>query len=175
MLFFSSCIKNIFLISLIFPQGIWKALKGNGELIDVEMFSYDGECVFVWLKTLGCLNAFFVIKFCNLFLCLEGLTALHLAVLSHNNVVKDLRNLENPCTFMTAELGQQKRLYFECIKILLNMGASCGTKVSITTSGEHLAGLVLLHTKLLGFSRLLWFGLRYSDLNFQSGFHLVYF
>lgn len=78
--------------------GIWKALKGNGELIDVEMFSYD------------------------------GLTALHLAVLSHNNVVKDLRNLENPCTFMTAELGQRKRLYFECIKILLNMGASCGTK-----------------------------------------------
>lgn len=78
-----------------------------------------------------------MIKFCHLFLCLEGLTALHLAVLSHNTVVKDLRNLENPCIFMTTELGQRKRMYLECIKILLNMGASCGTKVSITTSGEH--------------------------------------
>ncbi|XP_030610155.1 NF-kappa-B inhibitor zeta [Archocentrus centrarchus] len=79
-------------------QGIWRTLTGSSQLIDVEMFSYD------------------------------GLTPLHMAVLSHNAVIKEMRNLENPCSYMTMELGQRKHVYVECIKILLCMGASCGTK-----------------------------------------------
>ncbi|KAE8278287.1 NF-kappa-B inhibitor zeta I-kappa-B-zeta [Larimichthys crocea] len=79
-------------------QSIWKTLMRTGQPIDIEMFNY------------------------------EGLTALHAAVMSHNAVVKELRTLENPCSYMTMELGQRRQMHFECIKILLHMGACFGTK-----------------------------------------------
>lgn len=63
-----------------------------------------------------------------------GLTPLHVAVLSHNAVVKEIRQLENPCSFMTSELAQRKHKYLECIKMLMLMGASYGTKVSIAAT-----------------------------------------
>ncbi|XP_031147662.1 NF-kappa-B inhibitor zeta isoform X1 [Sander lucioperca] len=79
-------------------QSIWRTLMGTGQPIDIEMFNYD------------------------------GLTPLHAAVLSHNAVVKDMRSLENICSFMAKELEQRTQKYVECIKTLLLMGASCGTK-----------------------------------------------
>ncbi|KAM3585513.1 uncharacterized protein V6R79_019623 [Siganus canaliculatus] len=79
-------------------QSIWKALKQNGRLIDIEMFNYD------------------------------GLTPLHTAVLAHNAVVKELRTLGNSCSYMTQKLGQRRQTYVESIKALLLMGASFGTK-----------------------------------------------
>uniref|UniRef100_A0A3P9MNH5 Nuclear factor of kappa light polypeptide gene enhancer in B-cells inhibitor, zeta n=1 Tax=Oryzias latipes TaxID=8090 RepID=A0A3P9MNH5_ORYLA len=72
---------------------------------------------------------------------LECLTPLHVAVLSHNAVVKETRQLENPCSFMTSELAQRKHKYLECIKMLMLMGASYGTKVSI----ELKSGQTCLH------------------------------
>lgn len=71
---------------------------GSGQLIDIEMFNYD------------------------------GFTPLHAAVMSHNAVVKELRTLENPCPYKTMELVQRRQMYVECIKALLLMGASLGTK-----------------------------------------------
>ncbi|KAM9334143.1 NF-kappa-B inhibitor zeta [Symphorus nematophorus] len=79
-------------------QSIWKTLMRSGQLIDIEMSNYD------------------------------GLTPLHRAVLSHNAVVKDLRTLENPCSYMTMELVRRKKIYVECINILLLMGAALGAK-----------------------------------------------
>ncbi|XP_030266082.1 NF-kappa-B inhibitor zeta [Sparus aurata] len=79
-------------------QSIWKTLMKSGQPIDVEMLNYD------------------------------GLTPLHAAVMSHNSVVKELRHLENPCLYMTKEMVQRKQTYVECIKILLLMGASIGSK-----------------------------------------------
>ncbi|XP_073318535.1 NF-kappa-B inhibitor zeta-like [Pagrus major] len=79
-------------------QSIWKTLMKSGQTIDVEMLNYD------------------------------GLTPLHVAVMSHNAVAKELRHLENPCLYMTKEMVQKKQTYVECIKILLLMGASIGTK-----------------------------------------------
>uniref|UniRef100_A0A3P9JSJ9 Nuclear factor of kappa light polypeptide gene enhancer in B-cells inhibitor, zeta n=1 Tax=Oryzias latipes TaxID=8090 RepID=A0A3P9JSJ9_ORYLA len=70
-----------------------------------------------------------------------SLTPLHVAVLSHNAVVKETRQLENPCSFMTSELAQRKHKYLECIKMLMLMGASYGTKVSI----ELKSGQTCLH------------------------------
>ncbi|KAG7238098.1 hypothetical protein INR49_031334 [Caranx melampygus] len=57
-----------------------------------------------------------------------GLTPLHAAVLSHNAAVKEERCLENPCSYMAAELGQRRQMFVECIKTLLLMGASYGAK-----------------------------------------------
>ncbi|XP_078099723.1 NF-kappa-B inhibitor zeta isoform X2 [Sander vitreus] len=79
-------------------QSIWRTLMGTGQPIDIEMFNYD------------------------------GLTPLHAAVLSHNAVVKDMRSLVKICSFMAKELEQRSQKYVECIKTLLLMGASCGTK-----------------------------------------------
>lgn len=79
-------------------QSIWRTLLGSGQLIDIEMFNYD------------------------------GLTPLHTAILSHNAVIKELRSLENPCSYMAMELAQRRRMFVECIKTLLLMGASTGTK-----------------------------------------------
>ncbi|XP_044043940.1 NF-kappa-B inhibitor zeta [Siniperca chuatsi] len=79
-------------------QSIWRTLIGSGEPIDIEMFNYD------------------------------GFTPLHAAVLSHNAVVKELRSLESPCSYMAAELVRRRQMYVECIKTLLLMGASFGTK-----------------------------------------------
>ncbi|XP_070711883.1 NF-kappa-B inhibitor zeta isoform X2 [Pempheris klunzingeri] len=70
----------------------------TGQLIDIEMFNYD------------------------------GLTALHVAVLSHNAVVKELRTLESPCSYVMMQLLQRRQSYVECIQTLLLMGASCETK-----------------------------------------------
>ncbi|XP_037617687.1 NF-kappa-B inhibitor zeta [Sebastes umbrosus] len=79
-------------------QSIWRTLMGSGQPIDIEMFNYD------------------------------GLTALHAAVLSHNAAVKELRSLGNLCSYVAKELLQKRQMYVECIKTLLLMGASCGTK-----------------------------------------------
>ncbi|KAM6893938.1 NF-kappa-B inhibitor zeta-like [Xenentodon cancila] len=82
-----------------FPiQTIRKTLTWIGHPIDVEMFNYD------------------------------GLTPLHAAVLSHNAVVKEMRLLENPCTYKIMELAQRRRVNVDCIKTLLHMGASYVTK-----------------------------------------------
>ncbi|XP_026157175.1 NF-kappa-B inhibitor zeta isoform X2 [Mastacembelus armatus] len=79
-------------------QSIWRTLEGSGQSIDIEMFNYD------------------------------GLTPLHAAVLSHNAVVKESRNLEKPCSYMAKELAQKGLMYVECIKTLLLMGASYRTR-----------------------------------------------
>ncbi|XP_035533710.1 NF-kappa-B inhibitor zeta [Morone saxatilis] len=80
-------------------QSIWRTLsEGDRQPLDIEMFNYD------------------------------GLTPLHAAVLTHNAVVKELRNLGNPCSYMKMELGQRRQKHVECIKTLLLMGASFGTR-----------------------------------------------
>ncbi|XP_062236696.1 NF-kappa-B inhibitor zeta isoform X2 [Platichthys flesus] len=55
----------------------------------------------------------------------EGLTPLHTAVLAHNDVVKELRRLESPCS---SAAMQRKHTFVECIQTLLLMGASLATK-----------------------------------------------
>ncbi|XP_023153635.2 NF-kappa-B inhibitor zeta isoform X2 [Amphiprion ocellaris] len=72
--------------------------RNSGQQVDVEMFNYD------------------------------GLTALHAAVLSHNAAVKEMRKAEDSCSYMVAERVQRRQMLVECIKILLHMGASYGTK-----------------------------------------------
>ncbi|KAM4559635.1 NF-kappa-B inhibitor zeta isoform 2-T2 [Odontesthes bonariensis] len=79
-------------------QSICRNLKWSGQMLDIEMFNYD------------------------------GLTPLHVAVLSHNAVVREMSRLENPCSYMTTELAQRRLVYVECIKTLMHMGASYGTK-----------------------------------------------
>ncbi|XP_061571745.1 NF-kappa-B inhibitor zeta [Cololabis saira] len=79
-------------------QAICKTLTGTGQLIDVEMFNYD------------------------------GLTPLHAAVLSHNALVRETRLLENPCSYKIMEMARRRRIHVECLKTLLNMGASYVTK-----------------------------------------------
>lgn len=58
-----------------------------------------------------------------------GLTALHMAVLTHNAVVQDLSHATAPQSPQTAALMQKRKLLGECINTLLLMGASYGTKV----------------------------------------------
>ncbi|MEQ2237794.1 hypothetical protein ILYODFUR_026700, partial [Ilyodon furcidens] len=79
-------------------QSICKTLAGRGRSVEVEMFNYD------------------------------GLTPLHAAVLAHNAVVKEVRRLENPCSYMISELAHRRRRYVECVRTLMHMGASYGTK-----------------------------------------------
>ncbi|MEQ2310838.1 hypothetical protein AMECASPLE_013412 [Ameca splendens] len=79
-------------------QSICKTLAGRGRSVEVEMFNYD------------------------------GLTPLHAAVLAHNAVVKEVRHLENPCPYMISELAHRRRRYVECVRTLMHMGASYGTK-----------------------------------------------
>ncbi|XP_068165286.1 NF-kappa-B inhibitor zeta isoform X2 [Antennarius striatus] len=79
-------------------QSIWKAFTQSGHAIDMEVFNYD------------------------------GLTPLHAAVVTHNAAVKELQMKEHTCLRVTTELLQRKRQCVECIKILLLMGASFGTK-----------------------------------------------
>uniref|UniRef100_A0A3B3B7D4 Nuclear factor of kappa light polypeptide gene enhancer in B-cells inhibitor, zeta n=1 Tax=Oryzias melastigma TaxID=30732 RepID=A0A3B3B7D4_ORYME len=57
-----------------------------------------------------------------------GLTPLHLAVLSHNAAVKQMRELENPCEFRIRELERKKNSCMESIRTLMLMGASILTK-----------------------------------------------
>lgn len=59
-----------------------------------------------------------------------GLTPLHTAVMSHNGAIKEQRCLENPCSYVTGEMVQKRRMFVECIKTLLIMGASYGAKVT---------------------------------------------
>nr|XP_040034496.1 NF-kappa-B inhibitor zeta isoform X2 [Gasterosteus aculeatus aculeatus] len=79
-------------------QSIRRTLMGSGEPVDVEMFNYD------------------------------GLTPLHAALLSHNAAVKELRSPAGLCSHRAQELLRGKQTYFECIRTLLLMGASCGAK-----------------------------------------------
>ncbi|KAK2857001.1 hypothetical protein Q5P01_005736 [Channa striata] len=79
-------------------QSIWKSFIERGQLLDIEMYNYD------------------------------GLTPLHAAVLSHNGVLKDLRTLENPCSYMFTVLTKRRQMYTECVRTLLLMGASCGAR-----------------------------------------------
>ncbi|XP_028987679.1 NF-kappa-B inhibitor zeta [Betta splendens] len=72
------------------------SLIGSEQTIDVEMFNFD------------------------------GLTPLHVAVLAHNAVIREMRTLENPCAYRLMELTQRKHIYMECIRTLLVMGASYG-------------------------------------------------
>ncbi|XP_054603651.1 NF-kappa-B inhibitor zeta isoform X3 [Nothobranchius furzeri] len=79
-------------------QSIYRTLTGSGLSADVEMFNYD------------------------------GLTPLHVAVLSHNAVIREMRSMENPCSYMKSELTNKRFTYVKIIKILMQMGASYGTK-----------------------------------------------
>lgn len=95
------------------------------------MFNYDGE-YFVFNSQVAVNVDVSALKpRCSL---LAGLTPLHTAVLAHNAVVKEQRALENPCPYMSRELARRRLMYVQCIKILLLMGASFGTRVIITTA-----------------------------------------
>ncbi|KAK1802914.1 hypothetical protein P4O66_021454, partial [Electrophorus voltai] len=83
----------------------------------------------------------------------EGLTPLHIAILSHNAVVQDLNHvLSAPQSPQAAAQMQRRKLLGECISTLLLMGACCGSKVSIngpqtpsaTTPMASLAKLFIL-------------------------------
>lgn len=105
----------------------------SGQPIDVEMLNYDGKFALFTCELV--ISGGSLVSFCNemLFSLSGGLTPLHAAVMSHNSVVKELRHLENPCLYMTKEMVQRKQTYVECIKILLFMGASIGSKVTVET------------------------------------------
>nr|XP_057907686.1 NF-kappa-B inhibitor zeta isoform X2 [Doryrhamphus excisus] len=79
-------------------QSIWKTRSGYGQPIDTEIFNYD------------------------------GLTALHVAILSHNAVESEWRALGPTRAHMHGDLLQRKHAYAQCVETLLNMDASCGTK-----------------------------------------------
>uniref|UniRef100_A0A665X492 Nuclear factor of kappa light polypeptide gene enhancer in B-cells inhibitor, zeta n=2 Tax=Echeneis naucrates TaxID=173247 RepID=A0A665X492_ECHNA len=79
-------------------QSIRKTQPDGDQQIDTECFNYD------------------------------GMTPLHVAVLSHNAVVKEQRRLGNPSVDKAAELVQRRQTFVECVKTLLLMGASHRTK-----------------------------------------------
>ncbi|KAB5523365.1 hypothetical protein PHYPO_G00151710 [Pangasianodon hypophthalmus] len=79
-------------------QAIQKAMQNNGLKVNIEAVNYD------------------------------GLTALHMAVLTHNAVVQDLSRVAAPQSPQTAALMQKRKMLGECINTLLLMGASYGTK-----------------------------------------------
>ncbi|XP_051983322.1 NF-kappa-B inhibitor zeta isoform X2 [Xyrauchen texanus] len=58
----------------------------------------------------------------------DGLTALHVAVLSHNAVVQELSCHVTPSSAHTVALVQRRKHLNECINMLLLMGASLETK-----------------------------------------------
>ncbi|XP_008304834.1 NF-kappa-B inhibitor zeta [Stegastes partitus] len=91
-------------------QSIWRTSTVSGQPVDVEMFNYD------------------------------GFTALHAAILSHNAAVKETRKAEDPCSYAEAERVQRRQKLVDCIKILLLMGASYGTKdLKSGRTGLHMA------------------------------------
>ncbi|XP_048871914.1 NF-kappa-B inhibitor zeta isoform X2 [Brienomyrus brachyistius] len=57
----------------------------------------------------------------------EGLTALHMAVLSHNAVLQDLEHV-SPLSPQAEELLQKRKLLGECVSTLLAMGSSYKSK-----------------------------------------------
>ncbi|KAM8872613.1 NF-kappa-B inhibitor zeta [Synchiropus picturatus] len=79
-------------------QSIWKTLAGLGRHVDPDLLNY------------------------------EGLTPLHVAVTSHNHVVKQLRLQGNSCSRHRKELLRKKMTLSGCVQTLLNLGATCGTK-----------------------------------------------
>ncbi|XP_019957624.1 NF-kappa-B inhibitor zeta isoform X2 [Paralichthys olivaceus] len=79
-------------------QTICNSFFESGQTMDVDIFNYD------------------------------GLTPLHTAVLFHNKVIKELRPLESPCSYLVIELMQRKHMFIKCIQTLLLMGASLTTK-----------------------------------------------
>lgn len=84
-----------------------------------------------------------------------GLTPLHAALLSHNAAVKELRSPAGLCSHRAQELLRGKQTYFECIRTLLLMGASCGAKVTVEGGREGGGGVVLRrHVGLTSLSRL---------------------
>ncbi|XP_036413260.1 NF-kappa-B inhibitor zeta isoform X2 [Colossoma macropomum] len=78
-------------------QAIQKCAVNSGQKVNVEAVDYD------------------------------GLTALHIAVLSHNAVVQELSRIGAPQSPQTTALMQRRKLLGECINTLLQMGASYGT------------------------------------------------
>ncbi|CAL8308055.1 unnamed protein product [Merluccius merluccius] len=58
----------------------------------------------------------------------EGLTPLHVAVISYNCLVRELRELSTVPTLIAMELTRRKQQYIDCVKTLLVMGAQCGRK-----------------------------------------------
>lgn len=66
-----------------------------------------------------------------------GLTALHMAVLTHNAVVQELSHVVAPQSPQNAALMQKRKLLGECINTLLLMGASYGSKVKAAISVLH--------------------------------------
>lgn len=90
---------------------------------------------------IGAVTAIMKSDWMRLLCVLKGLTPLHVAVLSHNAVVKEVRHMENPCSYMISELAKRRRRYVECVRTLMQMGASYGTKVSTSTSGYLLVEL----------------------------------
>lgn len=66
----------------------------------------------------------------ELLLLPEGFTPLHAATMSHNAVLKELRDGKNLCVFRKTELKERRQRYAATVKLLLLMGASAGTKVS---------------------------------------------
>nr|XP_055062337.1 NF-kappa-B inhibitor zeta [Misgurnus anguillicaudatus] len=79
-------------------QAIQKSMQTNGRHVNVEAVNFD------------------------------GLTPLHVAVLSHNAVVQELSCHGTPPSSHTVALVQRRKLLWECINTLLMMGASIETK-----------------------------------------------
>lgn len=114
-------------LCVLFLQSIWGTLMGSRQHVDVDIFNYDGmldstSFVKMTMISCGCL-----VNGLSWSSAPSGQTPLQAAVQSHNAVVKELRKQDSLPQKM--ELLQRKKLYLECIKILLLMGASAGTKV----------------------------------------------
>lgn len=71
--------------------------------------------------------------------------------MSHNAVVKELRDLKNLCTYRSAELEQRRQRCAATVKILLLMGASVGTKVSTARPGSGCFRLAVTANASVGF------------------------
>ncbi|XP_057711763.1 NF-kappa-B inhibitor zeta isoform X2 [Corythoichthys intestinalis] len=83
-------------------QSIQETFSACSHMIDTEVFNYD------------------------------GLTPLHVAVLSHNAVENEWRRRAHTFTTDLCQYQYQyqkmKQIYVQCVETLLNMGASCTTK-----------------------------------------------
>ncbi|XP_049609755.1 NF-kappa-B inhibitor zeta isoform X2 [Syngnathus scovelli] len=82
-------------------QIIWRTFSGCLQMINTEMLNFQGQ------------------------------TPLHVAVLSHNAVENEWRQLAQTGTgdwHQKNELLQRKHIHVQCVEALLYMGASCGTQ-----------------------------------------------
>ncbi|XP_064166216.1 NF-kappa-B inhibitor zeta isoform X2 [Anguilla rostrata] len=101
-------------------QAIHKALGATGQKVNIEAVNYD------------------------------GLTALHTAVLSHNAVLRDLEGEAAQQSPQTQALQQRRKQLGECVRTLLQMGASYRTedhksgRTSLYMAAEE-ANVELLH------------------------------